>query len=61
EVEIPWSYIDHEGNRDDLPVHYRIHAADSENTQHSPDTLVQVNAIVIIPEAPVFEGASPNG
>ena len=61
EVEIPWSYIDYEGNRDDLPVHYRIHAPDSENTQHSPDTLVQVNAIVITPEAPVFEGTSTNG
>ncbi|POD56720.1 hypothetical protein BKM15_04840 [Pseudomonas syringae pv. syringae] len=61
EVEIPWSYIDYEGNRDDLPVHYRIHGPDSENTQHSPDTLVNVDAIVIIPEAPVFEGTSSNG
>lgn len=61
EVEIPWVDIFAEGNRDDLPVHYRIHAPDSENTQHSPDTLVQVNAIVITPEAPVFEGTSPNG
>lgn len=61
EVEIPWVDIFAEGNRDDLPVHYRIHAPDSENTQHSPDTLVQVNAIVITPEAPVFEGTSTNG
>ncbi|KTC06899.1 MULTISPECIES: hypothetical protein [Pseudomonas syringae group] len=61
DVEIPWSYIDYEGNRVDLPVHYRIHGPDSENTQHSPDTLVNVDAIVIIPEAPVFEGTSSNG
>ncbi|MQQ34289.1 hypothetical protein GE543_07885 [Pseudomonas sp. SZ57] len=61
DVEIPWSYIDYEGNRVDLPVHYRIHGPDSENTQHSPNTLVNVDAIVIMPEAPVFEGTSPNG
>ncbi|WP_116892738.1 hypothetical protein [Pseudomonas syringae] len=61
EVEIPWSYIDYEGNRADLPVHYRIHAPDSENTTHSPDTLVNVSAIVITPDAPLFEGTSSNG
>lgn len=46
-TEIPWSYIQSEGNNTALPVHYRIHAPDSENTQHSPDTLVEVNSIVI--------------
>ncbi|RMN76698.1 hypothetical protein ALQ53_102587 [Pseudomonas cannabina] len=60
-IEIPWSYIESEGNRIDLPVHYRIHAPDSENTQHSPDTLVNVSAIVITPDAPVFEGTSSSG
>jgi hypothetical protein len=59
--EIPWSYIESEGNNPALPVHYRIHAADSENTQHSPDTLVDVSAIVITPDAPTFEGLSDGG
>ena len=61
QVEIPWRYIESEGNRVDLPVHYRIHAADSENAQHSPATLVSVSAIVIIPDAPTFDGLSPGG
>lgn len=58
EVKIPWSYIESEGNRPDLPVHYSIRAADSENTQQSPDTRVNVSAVVITPDAPVFEGTS---
>ncbi|RMU44493.1 hypothetical protein ALP28_04011 [Pseudomonas savastanoi pv. nerii] len=61
EVKIPWSYIESEGNRPDLPFHYSIRAADSENTQQSPDTRVGVNAVVIIPDAPVFEGTSTSG
>ncbi|KPX18837.1 Uncharacterized protein ALO71_00495 [Pseudomonas amygdali pv. dendropanacis] len=54
EVKIPWSYIESEGNRPDFPVHYSIRAADSENTQQSPHTRVDVNAVVIIPDAPVI-------
>ncbi|RMQ38188.1 hypothetical protein ALP86_01681 [Pseudomonas amygdali pv. mori] len=61
EVEIPWRYIEFEGNRPDLPVHYSIRAADSENTQQSPDTPVNVSAVVITPDAPEFQGTSPGG
>ncbi|WP_122302404.1 hypothetical protein [Pseudomonas amygdali] len=61
EVEIPWRYIEFEGNRPDLPVHYSIRAADSENSQQSPDTRVDVSAVVITPDAPVFEGTSSGG
>ncbi|RMV97988.1 hypothetical protein ALP03_04734 [Pseudomonas amygdali pv. tabaci] len=61
EVKIPWSYIEFEGNRPDLPVHYSIRAADSENSQQSPDTRVDVSAVVITPDAPVFEGTSSGG
>ncbi|PBP44366.1 hypothetical protein [Pseudomonas syringae] len=61
EVEIPWDDIFAEGNRVDLPVHYRIHAPGSANTQHSKETLVNVSAIVITPDAPLFEGTSTSG
>lgn len=53
-VEIPWSYIDNAGNDPALPVHYRIHAAGSDNDQYSPTTLVDVDAITITPDAPTF-------
>jgi hypothetical protein len=54
--EIPWSYILSEGNNPALPVHYRIHAAGAGNDQYSPDTLVDVDAITVTPDAPIFLG-----
>ncbi len=59
-VEIPWSYIANAGNHPALPVHYRIHAPGSENYQSSPMTLVNVDAITVVPEKPEFEGLYNN-
>ncbi|MBD8576003.1 hypothetical protein IFR09_25980 [Pseudomonas syringae] len=59
-VEIPWSYIANAGNHPALLVHYRIHAPGSENYQSSPMTLVNVDAITVVPEKPAFEGLHNN-
>lgn len=55
-VSIPWSYIEAAGNQPQLPVTYRIHAADSDNYQSPETTLVEVDAITLTPDAPTFEG-----
>jgi hypothetical protein len=59
-VEIPWSYILHAGNKS-VPVHYRIGSPDSTNEQQSRTTLVEVSAVILIPEAPTFMDLNSKG
>lgn len=60
-VEIPWRYIEEGFNDPKLPVHYRIRArADLEdNEQHSPNTEVNVNAVIPVGPAAAFLGEVP--
>ncbi len=57
EVKIPWAIIEAGQNNDDLKVHYRIGHPDSPNEQRSGMTSVDVNAIIITPDAPTFPDA----
>lgn len=57
-VEIPWSYILHGGNKP-VPVHYRIGSPDSTNEQQSKTTVVDVSAVIFIPDAPTFMDRNP--
>jgi hypothetical protein len=57
-VEIPWSYIQHAGNKP-VPVHYRIGSPDSTNEQQSKTTVVDVTAVIIIPDAPTYPDRDP--
>jgi len=61
DVEIPWSYIEGAGNHPQIPVHYRIGKDGSNNWQHSPTAHVNVEAIVLTPDAPQFLGLSVIG
>ncbi len=61
DVEIPWAYIEGAGNHPQVPVFYRIGRDGSNNWQHSPTAYVNVEAIVLTPEAPQFLGLSPIG
>lgn len=61
-VTIPWAVIEQVGNNAALNVHYRIGTANSPNEQRSGMTVVSVDAVVLIPEAPVFlHLKGPNG
>ena len=56
-VTILWPYIEQAFNHPQLPVHYRIRAnADSENEQHSKDTLVKADAVTLKAPAAAYEG-----
>ncbi|MGV8863574.1 MAG: hypothetical protein ACOH2O_06275 [Pseudomonas sp.] len=57
-VTIPWSYIQHAGNKP-VPVHYRIGSPGSTNEQQSETTVVEVTAVVITPDAPTYPDRYP--
>lgn len=57
-VTIPWSYIQHAGNKP-VPVHYRIGSPDSTNEQQSKTTVVDVTAVIITPDAPTYPDRDP--
>lgn len=56
-VEIPWAYIE-ERNNGSVPVHYRVERPGVPNRPKSPSTLVNVEAIVLRPDAPEFLGGN---
>ncbi|RRU23520.1 hypothetical protein [Stenotrophomonas sp. 278] len=57
-VSIPWDIIVEVGNNPTLDVHYRIGTAASPNEQHSQMTVVSVDAVQLVPEAPVYVGTT---
>jgi hypothetical protein len=59
--KIGWEHIELAGNALEVPVYYTIGRPNSPNAQRSPLTKVNVDAVVIIPEAPSFLGQSENG
>lgn len=56
-VEIPWDYIE-ERNNGSVPVHYRVERPGVPNRPKSRSTLVNVEAIVLRPDAPAFLGGN---
>ena len=58
-VTILWDTIVEVGNNPSLDVHYRIGTATSPNEQRSGMTVVSVDAVLLIPEAPVYVGLGP--
>jgi len=62
-VEIPWDVIQQVNNNPALPVHFRVGHPDSPNEQRSGTTLVDADAVVLVPppvEVPAAED-SPLG
>lgn len=56
-VEIPWSYIEARNNGD-VPVHYVVERPGVPNRPKSRSTIVNVEAIVLRPDAPEFLGGN---
>ncbi|MFK0267438.1 hypothetical protein [Pseudomonas asiatica] len=59
-IVVPWEYINRAGNTT-VPVHYEISRTSVPNKGISNSQDVVVNAVVIHPEAPKFEGVNGAG
>ncbi|MBK5011285.1 hypothetical protein IAE33_003145 [Pseudomonas sp. S60] len=59
-LSIPWAYILSTGNRT-VPMHYEIRRGSNPNAARPEETSVVVDAVVVVPDAPQFDGIASNG